>query len=607
MGEEPPVELEAARFATRLAQCGAAGARIAAHDWSATLGPIDAWPPELRATLYACLQSAFPMSLYWGPDALLLPNAAWRAIHPAVWRTGLGRPAREIWPKLWPQLSVQFAGIRSSARGISLEDHRLAIPRNGAPDSYWSYSLSPVLDGTGAVAGILTQAIETTERVRERRRADFLLALNESLRASDRPPEALDSALGIVGRELAVARCGYVETDPQTGAAVVLRCWSDGRLPATLGSEAVVPAGADAARIAAGIPLALGDVGEDGAPSTRAALVLPVIRNGRYVAALFLHDDAPRGWSEHDIGKMRVAANRIWQETTRARAEMALRDSERRYRRLFEQAQDIILTTDLDQRITACNPATGEALGLAPEALVGRRVQEFVAEDEFARAVTLLNGRRAQDEGTRYEVEVRPPAGGRRVWEVSGGLTRGPDGAVTGFQAIARDITDRRQAEEHQRLLIHELNHRVKNTLAIVQGLALQSFRGLGEAGHAAQAAFHARLAALAAAHDLLTREHWEGAPIRQLAERAAAAVCGDPERLVITGPDLLLPPKPAVALAMALHELCTNAAKYGALSTPDGKVRLGWETGEAGCASAGAKKAGRRRRPRRAPASGCA
>ncbi len=141
------------------------------------------------------------------------------------------------------------------------------------------------------------------------------------------------------------------------------------------------------------------------------------------------------------------------------------------------------------------------------------------------------------------------------------------------YQAAQQEIEVRRRAEEHQRLLIHELNHRVKNTLATVQSIAAQTDRAGGD-----RDAFLERLLALSRAHDVLTRENWEGAELSAIVQGAVQPFeIAAGQRFRICGPEARLEPQPALALAMALHELATNASKYGALSQAGGRVTIDW------------------------------
>ncbi|WP_232631803.1 sensor histidine kinase [Methylobacterium sp. Leaf118] len=129
-----------------------------------------------------------------------------------------------------------------------------------------------------------------------------------------------------------------------------------------------------------------------------------------------------------------------------------------------------------------------------------------------------------------------------------------------------------------RRLLVDELNHRVKNTLATVQSLALQTFRGLDGAAGRQRDAFEGRLLALSAAHNVLTRESWTGADLRPVVAEVLRPFETSGARFSLSGPDLRLQPRVALALGLVLHELCTNAAKYGALSVPEGRVAITWE-----------------------------
>jgi two-component sensor histidine kinase len=149
---------------------------------------------------------------------------------------------------------------------------------------------------------------------------------------------------------------------------------------------------------------------------------------------------------------------------------------------------------------------------------------------------------------------------------------------------VVQDVSERKRHEQHLRLLINELNHRVKNTLATVQSMASLTLRGSLDVEEA-RTRFEARLIALAGAHDILTRENWEGASLNLIVERAISPyLSSERNRFTINGPEIVIPPKYALALIMALHELCTNAAKYGALSNETGKVAIAWElAGRAG------------------------
>lgn len=154
---------------------------------------------------------------------------------------------------------------------------------------------------------------------------------------------------------------------------------------------------------------------------------------------------------------------------------------------------------------------------------------------------------------------------------------RDGDGGLLGAVAAFVDITARKRWEEHQRLLVNELNHRVKNTLASVQSIASQSLRGAATPEEARRAV-EARLQALARAHDVLTLQNWESASLHDIVARAVEPYGNAREnRLHIRGPAVRVRPRMALSLAMALHELATNAAKYGALSNESGQVIISW------------------------------
>jgi PAS domain S-box-containing protein len=262
--------------------------------------------------------------------------------------------------------------------------------------------------------------------------------------------------------------------------------------------------------------------------------------------------------------------------TDRKRAEAELRESEARFRTIFEQANDFLITTTLDQVITSVNPAAVAALGYPEDVIVGSTIGDFMDPDQLALAMEAFEKKMREGGSTRLTVTVRARDGRPLIWEINSQLTTDDEGKPTGLHAIGRDVTEAKRSETHLRLLVDELNHRVKNTLAIVQGIAQQSFKDATDPV-IARRAFEGRLAALSEAHNLLTREHWGAVSMAQIIGDAVAPHGRDAGRFELQGPDLPILPKTAISLALAIHELATNAVKHGALSRPEGRVTIRW------------------------------
>jgi PAS domain S-box-containing protein len=150
------------------------------------------------------------------------------------------------------------------------------------------------------------------------------------------------------------------------------------------------------------------------------------------------------------------------------------------------------------------------------------------------------------------------------------------EGRVIRVLATSRDVTGEKRSEAHRQLLVNELNHRVKNTLATIQSIASQSLRNAG-VDQAVRGAFEGRLMAIAATHNVLTDENWSAASLRQIIDGSVTPYRANPGQLTISGEDLRVSPKPAVVMALAFHELAINALKYGALSVAGGHVDIHW------------------------------
>jgi PAS domain S-box-containing protein len=250
----------------------------------------------------------------------------------------------------------------------------------------------------------------------------------------------------------------------------------------------------------------------------------------------------------------------------------------RLYETVLRTTPDLTYVFDLQHRFIYANPALLSMWGMTWEQAANKTCLEIgyepwhaaMHDEEIDRVI-------ATGQPVRGEVPFPHVSEGVRIYDYIFSPVFGPDGEVEAIAGSTRDITLRKQHEQHMQLMIHELNHRVKNTLATVQSMALQTLRGSADMADA-QDKMESRLVALSDAHDILTRESWQGAELGDVARAAAAPYQShDGERFDIQGPPFLLDPRRAVALSMALHELCTNAVKYGALSVPDGRVGIHW------------------------------
>ncbi|MXQ12254.1 PAS domain S-box protein [Microvirga makkahensis] len=241
---------------------------------------------------------------------------------------------------------------------------------------------------------------------------------------------------------------------------------------------------------------------------------------------------------------------------------------------IIESSDDAIVSKNLESIVTSWNAGAERLFGYRAEEIIGRPITILFPEDRQDEEERILARIRRGERVEHFE-STRQRKDGSLI-EVS--LTISPikdtQGRIVGASKIARDITRHKEAERLQRLLVHELNHRVKNILATVQAIAQQTLSSR-QSDDAVRETFEARLLALSKAHDLLTRENWDGASLSQVVAEALSPYQRD--RFETGGPDVRLTPKMALALALALHELATNAAKYGALSVPAGRIAIMW------------------------------
>lgn len=246
-------------------------------------------------------------------------------------------------------------------------------------------------------------------------------------------------------------------------------------------------------------------------------------------------------------------------------------------RRLVDSNIIGIVLWEADGKITKANDAFLGMVGYSREELLSGKVHWREMTPPEYRDIDTQALTEIQTRGScrPFEKEYIRKDGSRVPVVLGGAALEGePDRGA----AFVLDIRERKQAEQRQKLLLYELNHRVKNTLATVTAIAAQTLR-TSETPAAFREAFEARLLALSATHNLLNEASWEGASLRDVVSLELAPYVGDAGgRVTLTGSDAHLGPRAVVILGMAFHELATNSAKYGALSVPNGEVRVAWD-----------------------------
>ncbi|WP_437974886.1 AAA family ATPase [Sorangium sp. So ce295] len=324
----------------------------------------------------------------------------------------------------------------------------------------------------------------------------------------------------------------------------------------------------------------------------RSVLCLPLVKQGTLVSVLYLENNlTPRAFTADRIEVLELLASQsaislenarlytqLQQENgERRRAELALREREARIRRLVDSNIIGIAVWDLDGRVIDANDALLGMLGYSREDLTSGTLRwADLTPPEFKEPTqrTLDQVRITGEFGPLEKEYFRKD--GSRVPVVIGGARF--EGSESQGVAFFLDVTERKQAEERQKLLMNELNHRVKNTLAIVQAIAVQTLR-MADSPKAFTSAFLARLLALSQTHNLLNQTAWQGADLHDVVRAELAPHAhGDADRVRLAGQDVRLRPEAAVTLGMVFHELASNAAKYGALSQPSGHVAVTWD-----------------------------
>jgi len=257
----------------------------------------------------------------------------------------------------------------------------------------------------------------------------------------------------------------------------------------------------------------------------------------------------------------------------------ALRESEARFRAMADSAPAMLWITETDGSASFLSRGFCDFIGKSEDTALGFGWLQAVHPDERPEVDRVFREANGQREPFALDYRLSR-ADGEYRWVIDTGRPRfGSDGTFQGYIGSVIDITDRKASEDRQRLLLEELNHRVKNMLAIIQSIATQTLRNKPDPA-AFRVAFSARIAALASAHSLLTKALWKGVSLDEIIVATLAPFRNENQQQAIRveGPPVVVAPNAAVTLSLVIHELATNAMKYGALSRATGRVDVLWK-----------------------------
>jgi two-component system CheB/CheR fusion protein len=245
---------------------------------------------------------------------------------------------------------------------------------------------------------------------------------------------------------------------------------------------------------------------------------------------------------------------------------------------IVESSNEAIVSKDLNGIIISWNRGAQQLFGYAAEEVIGRSISILIPADRENEEPGILDRIRRGERVEHYETVRRRKDGALVDIMLTVSPIRNADGKIIGASKIAHDISERRRAEQRLQTVMRELSHRSKNLLSVIQAMAQQTAR-LSPSIESFLDRFTARLRGLSSSHDLLVNQDWRGAPLEELVQQQLLAFAsGDGDRVKIQGPSVIVSPSAAQTIGLALHELATNASKYGALSRPDGRIVVQWK-----------------------------
>ncbi|MFT4056430.1 MAG: PAS domain S-box protein [Novosphingobium sp.] len=452
--------------------------RIATHDWASTpIGPIESWPVSLRHTVAMMLPSRVPLVLLWGPMGVMLYNDAYAEFAGGRDSRLLGSNVLDGWEEV-AEFNANVMKVGLAGGTLSYRDHMLTLHRHGRPEQIWlNLDYSPVPGDDGKPAGVMAVVFDITEAHHAR------AALEESetkLRFLDDIAQAITDCRGaeeilaittrMTAQHLGASNCAYADMDGDEDGFTIRGNWHADGSPSIIGHYRLSDFGELAVtELRAGRPLIINDNAVEIAPEEArtfqdmgiaATICMPLVKEGRLIALMAIHDSTPHHWSLYELGIISEVTERSWAHVQRVSAEGLLREHEAYNRQILDGAIDYgIVATDLDGRITLWNAGAAAMLGWSEPEMLGRPIDVFFTPEDRATGRPAAKRREALDSGRALDARWHLRKTGERFWGLSEMTPlRDGEGQPTGFVKLMRDRTFEHDAQEALRLSAEQLS-----------------------------------------------------------------------------------------------------------------------------------------------------